>query len=172
MNWILSWNEKNSSSIISYSVHPVHPGHHLFLSSFCLFLRICILCAYAQQVFLGCSPKSNFIYNRNSQTERLMLRSGVGKLSWQELDMATSLAAWASAAFVYIWGTNIFFSSWIPAFQCTLINSKTKWSQHKMIIKIKLKPMCILLRWHTEHPLVVQRVPTPPRLFCRAPCSL
>lgn len=145
-----------------------------FSPLFVFFLRICILCAYTQQVFLGCSPMSNFIYSRNRQTER--------DLHWDQAQasfLGRSLAwlhhseAWASAAFVYIWGTNIFFSSWIPVFQCTLINCKSKWSQRKMIIKIKLKPMYILSIWHAEHPLVVQRVPnTTPIYSIESPCFL
>lgn len=93
MNWILSWNEKRSSSIIPYSVHLVHPSHHWFLSYFCFFfffLRIYSLRICTASFPMRCSPMSNFIYRKTSQTERLMLRSGVGKISWQELGMAAS----------------------------------------------------------------------------------
>lgn len=149
----LSWNGKKSSSIIPHSIHAVHPDHHLFLSLFVFFLGSVF--SVHVQVFLGCSPMSNFIYSRNSQTERLTLRQGVGKFSWQELVIAVSLRSMSFSSICLYLRHKYFFSFWIPAFhvsvpgfQCTLINCKTKQSQHKMNIKIKSKPMCILSRWH------------------------
>lgn len=156
MNWTLSESKIKSSSIISCSVHTDHAvGHHLFLSYFYLLEDLYSL--YIRTAFSpSCSLMSNFIYSRNSQTDSCCDRVEASTLG-RSLACLYHSEAWASAAFVYSWGTNTFFSSWIPVFQCTLINCKIKWSQHKMIIKIKLKTMCILSRWHSEHPVVVQR---------------
>lgn len=160
MSWILSWNEKKSSSIIPYSVHQVHPGHHLFLSIFCLFPWGSILCIHAQEIFLGWSPMINFIY-RKKQPDRkthveIRRRQDFLAGAWhgciiKKPEVQQSL---------FVFEAQISFSEkWTLAFQCTLTNCKTKWSQFKVIIKIKLKPMYILSRWHVEHPFVVQRAP-------------